>query len=252
MNIEEITQAAMNGDISAINTLGDFFTNDVRMNEAAEWYERSAQLGDHYGRYMGMLARCTWALSAEGVGVYGDALENWQRSFYLAKSILDDPNSPNNNYEGAKRSYPDILAGIGINLYFLERKDEAFETLSLATGAGNEFAAIVLGLYYQSTITEDTFVENFRKSIPLLEKVLAPNLNYSEDSYLDQMIIFLGHRYLAETYRIGFGETKPNVEKAYNCLLNLQSKNLKNYVQKVQNELRKYSKGLFGGYKYQE
>ena len=90
MTFEEAVQAAENGDISAINALGDSFRNDSKIEEAIEWYERSANLGDHYGRCMAMMSRSLWALTSEGIDDYDGALENWQISFHFLKSILDD------------------------------------------------------------------------------------------------------------------------------------------------------------------
>ena len=64
------------------------------------------------------------------------------------------------------------------------------------------------------------------------------------------MIIFLAPLYLELTYRKGLGGLAPNLEKAYNCLLHLKEQNLPNYAEKVHSELKKYKKGLFGGYTY--
>ena len=62
--------------------------------------------------------------------------------------------TPANYLDSALDKYVDIFRVIGINLYFLDRKDEAFEPLSIATKKGDLLAEIVLGLYYQSTTSK--------------------------------------------------------------------------------------------------
>ena len=250
MTLEEILEAAENGDISAINAVGDVYSRDMHISDAAMWYGRSAALGDQYGRVMALMSHQLWASVGEGTGVYDDALDNWQMAYKYLTDILNDVNSLDEHTRTAKESYSGVVLGIGASLYFLKRKEESFKYLEIAAEQGEIMAEVMLGLYFQSTFTAETGYEYTKRSIPLLEKVFSPDFAYSDSSHMEQMIVFLAYRYLAETYRRGLGGLKPDTARSYNCMLCLHEQNLKNYTDEVRKELGKYKKGLLGGYKY--
>jgi|GEM_PF-2347544 len=250
----ELIQAAQNGDVKAINTLGDIFANEMEMLNAIEWYDRSASLGDHYGRFMALQVHNIVAMSLEASSLYSDALEHWDSSYQLMHAILEDDSSSEEHQNTALESYARILCGIGSNLYFRKRVAEAVGPLEAAAEEGHVMAKVLLGVYYSTDAvsgeTGSAFNAYIRKAVPLLELVLSPDFTYSEDSELDQRVVTSAHLRLAGIIRTGVGGRIPSVEDAYKCLLHLQAQNFEKSRDFVSAELSKYRKGFLGGYKY--
>jgi len=250
MTIEEVVEAAQSGNVAAMNVLGDAFREEIKMRDAAEWYERAANLGDAYGKQMALYTWLIWASACEGTGAYDDAVTSWQSGYRMMMAVAEDTSISEEERNQALAHRPEILCGIGANLYFLQKKDEALEPLFRAAEERNLMARVVLGMTYQTNSTEQNWVEDFKRSIPLMESLFNASFKYEKSSQLDQKIVYLAHRMLAETYRKGLGGMNSNIERAYQCLLHLQSLNLSNFANEVAAELQKYHKGIFGGYKY--
>jgi Sel1 repeat. len=250
VTIEEAVQAAEAGDITAMNALGDIASQGMLLQEAFEWYERSATLGDPYGTLMALISRNLYALVSEGIGDYEGALESWHASLNWIKVIIDDNGNSQEHREIAISKYSHTLSGIGSCLYVLGRNAEATSPLELAIEEGEISAKVVLGLNYYKMMNEQNFEMLIRQAIPLLENVFDPGIALSNSSNLDQRILYMSHRLLEEAYRKGLGGVKPDPTKAYECLLHLETQGLEDYREEVQSALSKYKKGIFGGYKY--
>jgi len=246
----ELLQAAEAGDITAINTIGSSFFEEEKFTDAARWYERSANLGDSFGKQM---AFSLWGLlgsACESNGYYDDALARWRGSYQMALKVIADTNLTNAERDVALAKRAEILCGIGANLYVLGRKEEALEPLSLAAEEGSLMAKVVLGMYYATTATNLTVVESYRQAIPLLETLFNTNFTYEKKSQLDRSIVYVAYSQLATAYRTGLGGMVPSIERAHTCMLHLQNQDLHDFSGEITVELKKYRKKLLGGYAY--
>lgn len=74
MTLEEAIQLADSGDVSAMNSLGDYYYNKDSIIDAYKWYSISANAGDSYGTLLAMKCEMMFAITSPTISQWKEAL----------------------------------------------------------------------------------------------------------------------------------------------------------------------------------
>lgn len=117
MTLEEALQAANEGNIVAINLLGNYFFHEQEYLQALEWFSRSANAGDMYGNVQAMLCSTFMAMSGEEVNGWTYALDNWKQAYHRCIYIIRQEDFSEDVRKIAFENLKTIIWGMGNDHY---------------------------------------------------------------------------------------------------------------------------------------
>ena len=249
MTLEEAVQAAESGNVSAMNSLGDYYVEQNEYLEANTWFSKAASAGSPYGIHQSMLCDMMLAMADEDLGLWQDALDRWNAARAKALVLVQNEGVAEDFKTSARTHFLNtIVIGLGLGNTMTENYDAAIAWLK---ESDDNRAKVLLGLCYYKRGGDGDLLQACAEAFPLLKI-----LNTEPDMKIATRIKWLCWNTLAFIYRVGDSLADPSVKTdlaaSYHCLemaLNLPDLSEKQAVF-TREELKKYSKGLFGSYTY--
>lgn len=246
MTLEEAVQAAESGNIGAMNSLGDYFFEQNEIEKANQWFSKSATAGSPYGIHQSMLCDMMFAMASEDLGLWQDALDSWNAARAKALVLVQHEEVAENFKESARTQFLNtIVIGLGLANTCLKNYDMAIEWLKESE---DDRAKILLGYcYFQGSDDTHSHAKAFH-----LMKILSEK----PDVKLPASVKWVCLINLSMLYRFGDNlpdqSIKTDVAAAYRCVE--MATTLPELSEKLagiaREELKKYTKGLFGSYSY--
>ena len=252
MDINEIEALANNGDTKAMVDVGNYYFqlntgHDISI--AAEWYEKAAEQGSALGILHSMLAHAILAAAAEGVGAWELAYEDWDKVYDHADKFLDicnqlrATNDVSSEENTAYSCRDDALYGV-MKCFWHNKEYDNVTDIEIS----DKDSAKIHVLYGLCLWREG----KYREAIPHLQAVESDEYINTVKNDHDYMIYSESAFLLSGVYRIGSTGLIPSDINKAKELLTSAYYHINNPVAKeiIAEELNKYQKKLFGGYKY--
>lgn len=253
MALEELIQSANDGDVNAMNQLGDHYVEDKDYSEALSWFSKSAEAGNLYGTARAMSAARVVALLYEDVDS-----EEVRRNLSIALdhclallSSNDESDTGLRVQFAALKAYPAIIFGLASSFYDDGNIEAAKRMLQ---DEDDTTLKVLLGLCYMKTRSSDAnemrcAFEAAYSLLHIVETEEVPDLPVRYQ-YIALMALSTLYRIAGE---IGIQGVPVDINRAYQCVL--KASNLSELPEAVcthtNAELGKYHKKFFGGYYYE-
>ena len=233
--MEHYHREAENGNVEAMVNLANAYRDgngcEADIYLSAEWAEKAAINGSLLGMILAGIAFFILGHVQLKIGaIEDDTIENLIKSkYWLEKAVLNGygQQEADSTLDSANNDLGDC--------YFVRKQyQEAFDCYSKSSTSNSavNIAIITLGNNLPLSTSDDVFV--FNKLVASL-----PSDEIDQEKNAD------GYLMLGIMYQLGIG-TKQNADEGHRCLT--QAKNLG--CEDAIDELRKYKKKLFGGYKF--
>lgn len=250
MTLNELMDLANNGDLKAMQELGEYYLNINQYSEAWEWFSKSADRGFTQSivnaAFVGMVVALTYL---QGLGDINKAIKVFKKTLEYSNRTIQAKDVPQNVKKNIADQIPAILFQLGYCLYIMDSIDESMQYLTQAGAKTNPDCQVVLGLCYFDKGASTGSFSFMKTALPLLKGVDHASLSENED------VKYMAYMNLSQIYRLADELKIPGLKKdiglSYEyCLKASHCGN--GWGEKAQKELRKYKKGLFGGYSYKE
>lgn len=254
MTLEEAIKAAENGDLSAAFSLGRYYLDQDEHDDAIKWYEVVANAD--IPNAMTILVPLYMAqghLRSSKVmrSFYGieDALSSFLNAYKWSKklvSIYETATPPVEQHvrEKAINNMQEAAYFAALYSYICGKNDDA---LRIIPNTHDDRTDILRGVL----LIEKDADAYIHESLTLLSKI-ENNRTYgaSEKSEVEDDVYVQAALYLSMSYRKGLGASI-NLEKALNVLKFVRNyAKDEEYIEHLDQEIRRYQPKLFGGYKY--
>lgn len=246
MTLEEAVQAAENGNIGAMNALGQYYFENNEVGNACEWYERAATNGHTPSFPMAMMLNATTALSLQGLQFWEQALEFWSNTQKWCGAIIKEADLFSEEaVDLAIKHFKDSCYGIGYNLYRMKRFQEAMKLLRSNVDEDSR-CKLLFGLCAFECHGDDA-VSGLKEAYNYL-MVAENDCPDIADDLIFQALMLLANLY-RHAHIIHIPGVRTDIARAYQCVE--KAAMLPDEIGvAAQEELKKYSKGLFGSYTY--
>jgi len=254
-NLSEILARAQTGNQEAISQLIDYYKEQNDEDKAAYWEDKKT-LENYAGlTILSMLMNGLELLASQSMGAWDEVENNAKEIRKKAKELLEMyhrgdiyPNA--DNIHTAKKHLADAEYGLAVAAYMRDDDaNKAFQILHAQEELPIKSAAL-LGVAAAGINKLDVAYKQLNQVIYDQEYAQADRANY----FADEMIYAQAFHYMSAMYRIGLpGLVKQDLEHAMD-ILGAGIRVIKDVdCRKILvNELSKYKKKLFGGYKYVE
>ena len=244
----------LNDLMQAMVTLTRHYLSTNEMGDAEKWAERAVEAGSGDGYYYSMLIHNVDVSFGYALGHWDNMLKNADIVVSRANVLLNAHRNGNITMNDSQLNTTistrnDGLYGGAYAIWMNEGtddfRDRAIERLE---GINTTEALTLLGLCY---VEQD----DIDKGFPILKKVsMDEDYRKTEKSYNKEAVYCQAMQFLADLYRVGYPRLIPvdlnkSVEILTSIANSMKDEELKGMVQ---NELNKYQKKMFGGYKYIE
>lgn len=253
-----LLQQAESGNVQAMLELSRFYAldeNEKDLTKSTEWADKAAEAGSPLGYYFSMVSHSTGAITAEVLGFWGLAIDEWNMCAGRAKSLLDAHRNNKitlneDQLQTSLNNLEEAIYGLAIAEYsqHTENTDVSRKVLDRLAGADStRYKALQARCYID--------LHDFQKAFPLLCEVIGDQDYVSAHKRLPEQAVFASIMSdLAIFYRLGMaGIVRQNIDQAYNTLsfaiTGVEDDDLKALIQE---ELNHYQKKQFGGYTYVE
>ena len=251
MTLGEAIQAAKNGDANAMMTLGRYYRDQSENMKALEYFEMAGEEGVGNGMLMSMMMRYLLAETHRDMRDFEDAIKDYEKTYYWCRYILNVSKTSEadlfsmEDYDRAYEYAVNALFNGGGAYFFLKRHQEGLDaTMGLETPKMKMLHGIHLFMASND-------MDGLRQAVQEMHVIETSGFYVqSENDYFADSMIATAAESLALVYREGlFGPS--NMENSVRILTNtrdmIQDQNQK---QRLQRELNRYQKKLFGGYTY--
>lgn len=250
MTLNEVNNLANNGDLKAMQALGEYYLNNDMYTEAWSWFSKAADAG-----YTQSIISAAYAgimvgeANLKGTGKIDEAVKVYKKTLKYSYCLMQEKDVPQNTKNNIAKEIPTILFKLGYCLYLNEMIDEAIQYLTKPEAKTNPDCRVVLGICYFEKAGITGSFSLIKDALPLLKEVDHASLSEHEDvKYMAYMKLSLIYR-LADELKLPGIKKDMDLSYAY-CLKATQCGD--GWGKKAQEELRKYKKRLFGGYTYIE
>lgn len=247
MTLEEAIQAAEGGDVGAMNSLGDYYFEQNEILKAHEWFSKSLNAGSPYGIHQCMLCDMMLALASGDMGLWEDALDHWNLARSKALFLVQHEEISEDIKQSARKVFlNEITYGLGLANICLGKTEVATEYLK------ESYDTRAKVLYGSCCFHHADDADAYFKAFTLLKI-----LNDKPDLAIPTPLKWKCWNYLSMIYRLGivlpeYVAVKVDLAAAYHCLeMALSLPGLSDELSNItKEELKKYTKGLFGSYIY--
>ena len=252
-NIQEVLQAAENGNVTAMLMLSNYYysSEDKDVEKSQMWADRAADAGSVDGYRLSMVLHAFGARVAEQLGFQQLVQEEWQKTLDRAQvlkgalhdGVIDLPAEERANVD---QKIDDARYGIARSRYFEGDQDNCDAIIPLIMDVKTTRARALYGICC-------FHVQDYAMAYRQLTYVLN-DAEYAaaEKDVGDEAIYAEGMQYLSGICRIGLpGIVDGNSGTAVNVLNQaLQYVRDEDFRKHLLEELNRYQKKLFGGYRY--
>lgn len=251
MTLEELRQAAEGGDTDAMIKLGDTLYEMQRtgnvpegFGRALEWYTRAAENGSIIGVIKTMMLHHNIAVTAKARNYWKLVKESGEESLKYASVALAVTNLTAKYKTMAHEIANNARYHLALAYFFQDDDvDTCISCLREIDSQEPPMANILLGICLLRTNRD---VEAYGYLNPLRgnrDKILPRPAAPAEES-----LVGLAFLYLSALYRV----SKHDLETAHSVLEEgFQSVEAQDAQELLREDLARYRKGLFGGYRYQ-
>lgn len=257
MTIEEAIQLAESGDIGAMISLGDYYVQQKTgdgIEKAAGWYEVAAKKNIVYAIHMTVLCKKMLAYAGLQIAEHDEfgtkfAMEDWKDVYNWAAKELECINaeiegSKKINIDDAINNFTDASYFYALTCYWAERFSDVTELLSDLHDTRSRI------LYGAALIQLAESNAQMSNAIRVLNPIIKDASYAAADKAVwEEDVYTLTAWQLSMLYKNNGSQS--DLESAVS-LLNFVLRAVKNEnnTTVIRNELNRYQKKLFGGYKY--
>ena len=246
MTLEEVTLIAEDGDVEAMYALGNHYYQEKEFIDACEWFDRAACGGHTESFPLAMMTNGVAALIVQEMGLWQRALGYWQNALKWCGAIFEKPDLfGEKTKDVAQEQFKDCTYGLGYNFYRMKQFPDAMKLLK--NGLENDNRCKLLFGLCVFECHEDDAVTGMKEAYSYLAIAETDCPDVADD------LIFQSLMLLANLYRhahvINIAGVRTDIGRAYQCVAKAAA--LPDELgAAAQEELKKYSKGLFGSYTY--
>lgn len=247
MTLDQLAQAANNGDVESMFTLGNHYFDQKQWTDAWEWLTKAAENGHVGAAAIALLFGDSIARAFESIPLYDKAFDAWSKCYDCFDLVWN-----NDIAESAKKmasgKVVDIVYGMGYCKYCLaavnsdssEYANAKVYFESIAANMDDPRAKVMTGLCYSS-------LGDYASAFPFLNEMKS-NINLGKDgiNFEAWMTLALIHR-TADSLSIPGVHT--NMAAAYQCVAEA-AKIPGSCGEFAQKDLQKYRKNFFGKITY--
>ena len=246
MTLEEAVQAAESGDVKAMYALGNHYYQEKEFIDACEWFDRAACSGHTESFPLAMMTNTIAALIIQEMGLWQRALDYWQNALKWCGAIFQKPDLfADQTKDLASEKFKDSIYGICYNFYRMEQFSDAMKLLRNELDTDNRYK-LLFGLCVFASYGDDA-VTGIKEAYHYLT-VAETDCPDVADDLIFQSLMLLANLY-RHAHTIQVPGVRADIERAYRCVTKAAA--LPGEIgTAAQEELKKYSKGLFGSYTY--
>ncbi len=249
MEKEELIRLANEGDVEAMLELVRGYIEEDKYGESAEWAERAAEAGSFVGNYLAMQCKGMDVHISAQLTLYETMLEKCKAVQKHAKILLnaDQEGIIQLDEEQSSTIHQNLRQSLYSEAYYYYVKDgDGRRAMEIIREPEDTKEAMLFGLCCERANRGKEAFEYLRRA--------GEDSEYraKDKSHIEQHVYAVGMSLLSIYYRVELPYTGPaDLNAAVNALQNgisgLRNKEMQNIPRE---ELKRYRKKLFGGWKY--